>query len=277
MDDIVEAFQKAFCDYAVKFESSEVKSMLRRRGFNRDISFAAFDGDGICSFLLNGCGVYAGEACCYDCGTGTLPAYRGFGLAGKLFQVSLPELMNAGVKDYILESLISNTQAISIYKKSGFEIAATYDCYNQCIDNLKLSPKRLTDVSIAKIDATALGAMTAFCDFMPSWQNSIESIERAADELTMLAAIREGRRIGYCVYDSHSGDIAQIAVDKDFRRMGIGTLLLSSAIQVSKSKKIKILNVDAGCKSLSSSLEAWGFNKGLSQYGMRKRLVSDKD
>lgn len=273
MEKIIEAFQNAFSDYAVKFESREIQSMLRRRGFNKDISFAAFDGDKICSFLLNGCGVYAGETCCYDCGTGTLPAYRGLGLAGRLFQVSLPELKKAGIQEYILESLTSNTQAVGIYKKSGFEIVASYDCYNQSIDNLKLSAKPLIDVSIVKIDASSLRSMTSFCDFVPSWQNSIESIERAADELIMLAAIHDGKRIGYCVYDSSSGDIAQIAVDKDFRRMGVGTLLLSSVIRVSKSKRIKILNIDTGCTSLLSSLAAWGFDKGLSQYGMRKRLM----
>lgn len=272
MEKIIEAFQKAFGDYAVKFESSEIQSMLRRRGFRKDISFAAFDGGEICSFLLNGYGVYAGETCCYDCGTGTLPAYRGMGFAGKLFQVALSELRNAGIKEYILESLTSNAQAIGIYEKSGFEIVATYDCYNQSIDNLKLSSKRLIDVSIVDIDASALRSMVSFGDFMPSWQNSIESIERGADELTMRAAILEGRRVGYCVYDSHSGDIAQIAVDRDFRRMGIGTLLLSSVIKESKSKKIKVLNIDTGCQSLSGFVEALGFDKGLSQYGMMKKI-----
>ncbi|MCM1333298.1 MAG: GNAT family N-acetyltransferase [Bacteroides sp.] len=272
MENIIEAFQKAFGDYAVKFESREIQSMLRRRGFRKDISFAAFDGDEICSFLLNGYGVYAGESCCYDCGTGTLPLYRGMGLAGKLFQVSLPELRNAGVENYILESLISNETAVNIYRKNGFEIVATYNCYNQSIDNLRLSPGLSVDVSIERIGADALRGMTEFCDFVPSWQNSIESIERAADELIILSALHEGKRIGYCVYDAYSGDIAQIAVDKSFRRRGVGRFLLYSAIQMSESGRVKILNIDAGCQSLSGFVEALGFDKGLSQYGMMKKI-----
>ncbi len=273
-DDIIDAFQKAFGDYAVRFDRHEVESMLRRRGFRRDISWGAFADDGsICAFLLNGYGAYEGEMCCYDCGTGTLPEYRGLGLAGKLFMMSQPGLIEAGVRGYLLEVLTSNAPAVSLYKKAGFEIVAEYECYNKSLSDLRLASRRLADVMIEEIGAEALEPMSGFCDFSPSWQNSYESICRAADELIILAAVRKGERIGYCVYDPHTGDIAQIAVDRRYRRMGVGRSLMAHALQKAENSKVKVLNVDAGCESMAGFLAAVGFDKGLAQYGMRKNLT----
>lgn len=95
-DVVVAAFQKAFCDYAVGFGAPEIASLLVRRGFCPDLSFAAFDDDAIVGFVLNGRGMYDGVETCYDCGTGTVPAYRGHGIAAKLFNESLPALRNVG-------------------------------------------------------------------------------------------------------------------------------------------------------------------------------------
>ncbi len=272
LTNIIEAFQKAFCDYTVKFDSREIESMLKRRGFCQELSFAAFENDEISAFVLNGVGFYNGKLCCYDCGTGTLPEYRGLGLAGKLFQKTLPELKNAGVRDYILEVLTSNTTAINIYKKTGFEIVSYYDCFNQSIRNIKQSPTPLINISVKRIDNLPLEAMISYYDFIPSWQNSLESIRRANGELIYFAAIHNNKNIGYCVCDPQSGDIASIVVDPNFRRLGVGGLLINSALSISKAPKLKLLNVDKDCKSLHLFLEALGFDQGLSQYGMIKSL-----
>lgn len=71
-DTIFEAFSKAFADYEMQQDKEQLRSMLKRRGFNADLSFAAFEGDDIVAFTFNGIGSFEGATMAYDTGTGTL-------------------------------------------------------------------------------------------------------------------------------------------------------------------------------------------------------------
>ncbi len=56
-----EAFGAAFAEYEVQISPDELRTMLRRRGFDPALSFAAFDDDGrIAGFTLNGIGTFGG-------------------------------------------------------------------------------------------------------------------------------------------------------------------------------------------------------------------------
>ena len=74
--------------------------MLKRRGYNPQLSFAAFDNDEIVAFTLNGTGTFNGVLTAYDTGTGTIKQYRGQSIAGKIFTHSLP---------FLKESVSANT------------------------------------------------------------------------------------------------------------------------------------------------------------------------
>lgn len=74
---LYDAFAKAFADYEVRIDGPQLQKMLRRRGFVPELSFAAFEGEQITAFTLNGIGNYNGVPTAYDTGTGTLEAYRG--------------------------------------------------------------------------------------------------------------------------------------------------------------------------------------------------------
>lgn len=76
---LFEAFGQAFADYEVQLDETQLRRMLRRRGFDPRLSFAAFDGERIAAFTLNGTGNFNGLPTAYDTGTGTLEAYRGQG------------------------------------------------------------------------------------------------------------------------------------------------------------------------------------------------------
>lgn len=86
-DTIFEGFEKAFSDYAIRFEKNEVHSMLERRGFDPKLSFAAFCNGEIVAFTLNGIGTFDGVLTAYDTGTGTRKEFRGQGLANKIFLI----------------------------------------------------------------------------------------------------------------------------------------------------------------------------------------------
>lgn len=91
-DTLFYAFERAFSDYEIHFEKEEVRSMLHRRGYNPELSFAAFVNDEIVAFTLNGTGTFNTYPTAYDTGTGTMKEYRGQGLAGKIFTHSIPFL-----------------------------------------------------------------------------------------------------------------------------------------------------------------------------------------
>ena len=111
-----EAFGQAFADYEVQLDKTQLRRMLRRRGFDPRLSFAAFDGERIAAFTLNGTGNFNGLPTAYDTGTGTLEAYRGQGLAAKVFEHSIPYLREAGIRQYLLEVLQHNTKR---YRSTG--------------------------------------------------------------------------------------------------------------------------------------------------------------
>ena len=52
-DELFRAFEQAFADYELQLSKSELQTMLKRRGFDPKLSFAAFDGDKIVSFTCN--------------------------------------------------------------------------------------------------------------------------------------------------------------------------------------------------------------------------------
>ena len=52
-EQIYTAFKSAFSDYEISVDKTELKSMLKRRGFNPALSFGAFYDDNIVAFTVN--------------------------------------------------------------------------------------------------------------------------------------------------------------------------------------------------------------------------------
>ncbi len=100
---LFKAFSTAFADYDIQLNADELKTMWKRRGFNPNLSFAAFEGKNIVSFTLNGIGTFNGQKMAYDTGTGTVKEYRKDGLATKVFEHSIPFLKAANISHYLLE------------------------------------------------------------------------------------------------------------------------------------------------------------------------------
>ncbi len=128
-DTIFQAFSQAFADYEIQLDKEQLQIMLKRRGFDPDISFAAFDRNEIAAFTLNGTGYFNGILTAYDTGTGTLKNYRGKGLATKIFEYSIPYLRERNIEQYLLEVLQHNTKAISVYKNIGFEVTREFNYF----------------------------------------------------------------------------------------------------------------------------------------------------
>ena len=267
-DQLFEAFEAAFSDYEISFDKEEVRAMLIRRGYDPRLSFGAFDSGKIVSFTLNGIGLYYGLPTAYDTGTGTVAAYRGKHLAGKIFNHSLPYHKEAGIRQYLLEVLQSNQMAINVYQRMRFGITREFDCFRQATAEVRVTSLNDSICSIKEIPVDIVKGSGDFCDFRASWQNSIESIERGRAGLRCLGAFVGDAFAGYCVFDPLSGDISQIAVKKCYRRKGIASQLLAKALDGMRPESIKVLNIPADDTALHSFLSRRNIPAANSQYEM---------
>lgn len=270
-NELSQAFEQAFADYEVQLNQMELLTMLKRRGFNPNASFGAFDENKIVSFTCNGIGNFNGIQTAYDTGTGTLKEFQGKGLATQVFNASIPHLKELGIKQYLLEVLQHNTGAISVYQKLGFKI--TREFYYFVTDTF--IPKTETPHSPYELKPIQLNehqSLSTLWNFTPSWQNSLEAIERKPSDFICLGVFNGNNLIGYGVFEPNSGDVTQIAVDKTYRRQGIGSLLFQKIVENNKHHSIKIINTDIECHSMTAFLNSQNITPSGKQFEMIKKL-----
>ncbi|MCK9616265.1 MAG: GNAT family N-acetyltransferase [Lentimicrobiaceae bacterium] len=272
-DTLFEAFNEAFGSYEVQVNKEELSIILKRRGFVSELSFGAFDSNKLVAFTLNGIGSFNGLKTAYDTGTGTIKAYRGKGLASKVFTVSIPFLKEANITQYLLEVLQHNPNAISVYKNLDFTVSREFNYYVQANTEVKLLSKDLPAAFYMK--ETSLDnkeQFMRFWDFKPSWQNSFEAVQRSIADFKIIGVYQESKLVGYGIFEPGSGDITQIAVDKSCRRQGIATVLLKEMIQYNRHSSVKAVNAETTCESIDAFLESNGIPLKGKQFEMIKKL-----
>ncbi len=274
LDTLFEAFSQAFAEYELQLNKQQLHTMLTRRGFDPDLSFAAFDDNGkIVAFTFNGIGHFNGIPTAYDTGTGTLKAYQGKGLATRIFEYSIPILKEAGIRQYLLEVLQHNTKAVSVYRNLGFRTTREFNYFNQKNEEVITNcPPINIPYSIQPIDVKQYPCIADFLNFHPSWQNCFDSIKRSQEEFVSLGVFTENRLIAYCVFEPIAGDVTQLAVDKPYRRKGIASLLLQKMIGLNKNDSIKIINTDTEDNSVTAFLHAKNIPLKGKQFEMIRKL-----
>ena len=263
------AFVEAFSDYQVKIDLPlwKLQQMLQRRGYLPEKSMGAFKDEVLVGFILNGYRKWNGRPTVYDAGTGVIPEYRKQGLTTNIFQKVLELLKDDGVEQYLLEVIQQNTAAYELYRKKGFEITRTFSCYKLDKSNFKLQ----NTFSIEHVDGFTAAEWThlrEFWDFNPSWQNSIESVCALSGEFCYSIVRFDNKIVGYGIIEKKTGDIPQIAVDRNYRRKGIAKNILSDIISNTEASKVAVINVDDSSKVSKDFLSALGFLHYVDQYEM---------
>lgn len=157
-----------------------------------------------------------------------------------MFEYSIPYLKQAGIKEYLLEVLQHNTGAVSVYKKIGFEVSREFYYFRPKISQIMTEVKGVGfPYTIQPIDINKHDSIPSFWDFKPSWQNSMDSVNRSSEGFIGLGVFTDNKLIGYGIFEPASGDITQIAVDKTYRRKGVGSLLFHNMIKANKLDSIK--------------------------------------
>ena len=276
LEEIYKTFVEAFSDYHVKFTLSfdDFLFMMNRRGMNRDLSFGAFENERLLGFTLNGLGLWNGFLTAYDTGTGIIPDYRKKGLAKRIFQESLPVLRQNNIKQYLLEVLKQNKVAYELYIKLGFEVSREFDYYVFKKNDIKNSAfsKCPDKIRIEETDEIDWAKAISFFDFEPSWQNSLEAIKRSFDSYFRIAAYKNENLVGFGFLQKSNGDIPQIAVNKDFRRKGIGSAIFRKLIDINQIENFQIINTEKTDIGMKKFLEHFNIFPSGGQYEMILKL-----
>lgn len=271
-NELYEAFGRAFADYAIKMTKWDVERLLRRRGFFPQLSFGAFANNHLVAFTFNGTGSFNNLKTAYDTGTGTVPEYRGQGLAKRIFQHSIPYLQKAGVKQYLLEVLQNNEKAVALYKKMGFEITREFTYFILDKHQFQIEEEPLNnEYTLSQVAVASTRFDPHFEDHLPSWQNSFDSINRAISDFMAFAVYHQEEMVAYCIFDPETGDITKLAIHPKHQGKGLKKALLYKAVVKLQNEKIKFINVPMNT-ALFNFLTENNFTYSGKQYEMRLKL-----
>lgn len=134
----------------------------------------------------------------------------------------------------------------------------------------------ITIEEMKEMDAHEFAVIDEECFAVPWSEKSFED-EYKNDIAIYFSARSDGKCVGYAGFwqVSGEGDITNVAVLEDFRRMGIGSMLMEAVIDKSKKLGLSIITLEVR----SSNISAQGLYKkyGFEVIGVRKRYYSDNN
>lgn len=258
-------FLDAFSDYQVDMQVSEQQfaQRLARDGVQFEISTGAFDDDRMIGFYINAVGDWQGKLTAYDAGTGIVPDYRRRGVAQELFAFTASRLKERAVSQYLLEVLTSNERAVALYRKLGFVEVRRFAVFRS---QQALKPvDDSAEIDIRRLEEPDRKLFQSFWDGYPSWQNSIEAVERVPNDRMIVGAYVAGSCVGYGIVFSPAANLMQLAVSPGYRRKGIGSRILKA---LSTGETLKVNNIDEELKGTLAFFKANGFKIVMEQFEM---------
>ncbi|CAM4322490.1 GNAT family N-acetyltransferase [Erysipelothrix aquatica] len=199
-ESLVKTINEAFQDYPVpmEFTSDTLKTKLEGVNTNLDYSFGVYDEEELVGFVIHA----LNGAVAYNVITGIVPRYRKQGLYTMMFEAALSYFNMFGIDTYQLEVLNDNDNAIKTYKKNGFEVTATYNCYK---GSVKTKPTTPYEVNLDfGSDVSSLRHLEnhhpSFANYIGTPQNqNIYTIQENAEIVAFIAVLNNGsvRHFGY--------------------------------------------------------------------------------
>ena len=267
-------FLDAFSDYLITFQLTPLQLerhiILNAVDLNRSVG--CFQGEKMVAFTMNGFGMWKGKPTIYDAGTGVVPAFRRQGLSRAMFELMFPMCNERGIEQCLLEVITENEKAVKLYEDLGFYPVRKL-LLMEAKDLLKTAAGRAEGLEIREIKTPDWNHLLKFWDGETSWQNSVEAIDRSMDLKTILGAFIGGECVGYVIFSTNLGKIAQLAVNKAYRNRGVGSaLLLEIRSLTSEGEALQVINIDDSLTEAVRFFRNRGFCELLSQYEMLKLL-----
>lgn len=257
---IHETFLDAFADYEVPvdFDAERLQRMMVRRGTDLGASVGAFEDDRMVAVMATAIREFEGTLTAYDTFTGVRPAFRGQGIAGRLFDVAREELQGRGVRRFLLEVIQTNEEAVKAYARAGFVTRRHFDCFevSAAAPPGLAFPDGFAVREAARVDRQL---WASWRDWSPSWQNSDASVDASIEAVVFLEAVASGDPVGGAIVVPQARDLPQIMVAPDCRRRGVGTALLAGALRlIDPDTTLRVINVEASATADQAFLRQRG-------------------
>lgn len=274
---LFQAHCEAFSDYAVDMSyMTEERIGIRavKNNVDFDLSVGVFDGERMVGFTLIGVDRWQGALAAFDAGTGIVPGFRGQGLAKKMFDHAIPQLVERGVTRFLLEVLEPNEAAIRAYRKVGFEITRRLGCFLLGAESVPPAAQGDNAFPIRPVDRDTIAPFREHVDWQPSWENGFPAIRRIPDELLMFGAFAGTACVGVIVYSPQFNWIMSLVVQRPYRRRGIASALVRRLVAHLPDgvSKVKMINVDRSDEGMLRLLDRLGFQHEIDQYEMSCRI-----
>jgi len=261
---------KSFADYQIDMSYLTLDRLASRAKMDRvdyNLSVGAFHNDEMVGFLLIAIDQLYDISCAFDAGTGVIPEFRGMRIAGSLFDFALPELNKMGVKRFILEVLQENSAAIKVYSKTGFSIERGFNCYK--LESSDFKPKNIDipNVLIKPMNKGEIENYKAFLDWEVSWEYNFSAINSINEDMIIDGAFLKDKCIGFIVFYPTLNWIFMLAVNKNYRKQNIGSLLLTKLIKRVNTPVVKFNNLLPE-NGICGFVEKHGFQLYTTQFEM---------
>ena len=271
------AFLEAFADYAMGSPAAlpEARLLLRmkKNAVDYGLSVGAYSDGRMVGFTLLGVDVWGGRLAAYDAGTGIVPAFRGQGLAHRMFEHALPSLAERGVEELVLEVLETNEPAIRAYRKAGFE--TTRQLRSFVVQRSALLEQGLSAWPLRRIGLPRFERIAEEGDWLPSFENRASAVRAIPGDVSLVGAFDGHRCVGAYAYYVSLRWLLSLVVCRSHRRRGVGRALLAHAAAHLPDgvESIAALNVDGADRGMQEFLACAGFTPLVDQFEMRRPMA----
>lgn len=256
----------AFQDYAipVNLTLAGFAFMMQQRGLHLGASrVVKVNGDVAAIWLVS-----IRDDRSYLISSGTVPQYRGYGLATQMGQDALSGLRDANVNSFQTEVLVENAKAAGLYRKLGMAVARNLPCYT--IQTAPVANQHeVTETHWHTLRTTA----PSLRDWAPSWQNGDASVSAVSESLRCFQTTDQTGLTGYAVLSPSTNSLLQIGVRPDARRQGVGTALIHHAMQASLNANLALTNIDGSDTGFAQFMGNLGAAEIQGQYELHMSLV----
>lgn len=270
------AFLEAFADYSMGSPAGlpEERLLLRmkKNAVDYDVSVGACEGGRLVGFTLIGVDTWGGAISAYDAGTGIIPAFRGQGLARRMFEHALPALRERGVERFVLEVLQTNEPAIKAYKKAGFETSRELRSF--VADAAAFVGADPAAWDIHPIGLEPFEDVAGDIDWLPSFENRISAVRAIPDDVSLVGAFDGPTCIGAYAYSASLRWLLSLVVARSHRRRGVGRALIAhvAAGLPEGVTRLAALNVDGADAGMQEFFSRLGFAPLVDQFEMQRQV-----
>ncbi|SEW29940.1 GNAT family N-acetyltransferase [Chitinophaga arvensicola] len=267
--DLCNTFNAAFSDYIVPLHltPSILEQKMQGENLLRDYSIGAFAGQQLGGFILHAVDNKEHPTVLYNGGTGIIPAYRGQHLVQKMYDQFIPVYQDKGIRKIVLEVISTNLPAIKAYTNTGFHKTRTIHSFKGTVQTHKTP----VGISLKENKTPDWSLLASFMDMVPTWSNTMTSIQREGPYTVTWEAVVDGQTAGYISVHKDTRRIRSMAIHPQFRRKGIGSALLQYAADQLKGP-LSIINIDEHFPEIDQFLQQAGLMRYLSQYEMEIEL-----